>query len=326
MTVAWIVFVLITGRVLTMGGQFGERLAAGAGRPRRFVWLATLFATALWPAVSLGVLNLASAARDFGWGLGGPRDIPLIVLRVPSAMAPAWFDSALLVAWGIVSTVLLTRLALFAYATKRWRQTLATVELDGVRVRLSHNAGPAVVGVRAMDVVIPAWVLSLDASMQRMVVRHETAHRDAGDIRLLWIAAVLTALMPWNLLLWWQSSRLRLAIEMDCDARVLRHETGLAEYARLLLYVAQQASGSRVVPRLAPALNGGTTKLEYRLAAMSQHQPVTTALSRIACVVALVHIVVLALAIKAPVIERARPERPQVQFVRLPVVLVSPGR
>ena len=28
-------------------------------------------------------------------------------------------------------------------------------------------------------------------------------------------------LMPWNLPLWWQWRRLRFAIEVDCDARVL---------------------------------------------------------------------------------------------------------
>src|SRR5262249_58279568 len=27
--------------------------------------------------------------------------------------------------------------------------------------------------------------------------------------------------LPWNVALWWQRSRLRLAVEMDCDARVL---------------------------------------------------------------------------------------------------------
>ncbi|MEP6621072.1 MAG: M56 family metallopeptidase [bacterium] len=325
MSAAWIVFVLITGRVLTMAGQFGERLAAGAGKPRRFVWLATLLTTALWPAVSLAVLNLSQAALDLGWGFGTPRYIPVIVLRMPNAHVAAWLDSSLLMLWALVSAVLLARLAVFAYATARWRQGLATAEMEGVRVRLSRDAGPAVVGVRAMDVVIPTWVLGLDPSMQQLILRHETEHRDARDIHLLWFAAVLTALMPWNPLLWWQAGRLRLAIEMDCDTRVLRDHPHPAEYARLLLHIAQHASDGRVMSRLAPALNGDTTKLEYRLAAMSQREPASTVLSRAACVVAIAHIVVLALCIQAPDGNRPRPEFSSGRFVRM-IVPVSRDR
>ena len=50
---------------------------------------------------------------------------------------------------------------------------------------------------------------------------HERSHLDAGDPRLIALAVTLLVLMPWNPLLWWQFRRLRRAIEVDCDTRVL---------------------------------------------------------------------------------------------------------
>jgi hypothetical protein len=52
--------------------------------------------------------------------------------------------------------------------------------------------------------------------------------------------------MPWNVALWWQLSRLRLAIELDCDARVVAQTTGDAiAYSRLLVSVGERALATR---------------------------------------------------------------------------------
>jgi len=55
-----------------------------------------------------------------------------------------------------------------------------------------------------------------------MVIAHEQSHLAAHDPLLLIVALFLLVLMPWNLPLWWQLHRLRYAIEVDCDSRVLR--------------------------------------------------------------------------------------------------------
>lgn len=320
MLVAWIVCTLLAGRVLATGTLFADRLASATRRPRRFAWLAGLVATAVWPGVAIVVVRLADAVLARGWGFGGsgqPRYVPTIAVTVPRAVVPEWLDRPLVVLWGLASVVLLTRLAVFAYASSRWRRALPLVDLDGVSVRLARDAGPAVVGVRAMDVVIPVWVLSLEPALRRLVLRHETAHREARDIYLLWLAALLTALVPWNLLLWWQADRLRLAIEMDCDVRVLREDScpaAYALYARLLLRIAQTPGRATLTSRLAPALAGRTSRLEHRLAALRPSQR-PSPLWRAAYTLAAGGALVLASAIRAPALPRSlAPETPPMRF------------
>ena len=125
-----------------------------------------------------------------------------------------------------------------------------------------------------MGIVLPEWALALDEPLRALVLRHELEHRAARDPYLLLTAAVLTALLPWNIPLWWQARRLRLAIELDCDARVLRARPDPDRYARLLLAIAQRRSGRE--PSLAPALLEPTSNLERRIAIMrTAPQPAT---------------------------------------------------
>ena len=48
--------------------------------------------------------------------------------------------------------------------------------------------------------------------------------------------------MPWNLPLWWQLRRLRYAIEIDCDARVLKGGVDPAHYGETLIVVGERQS------------------------------------------------------------------------------------
>jgi beta-lactamase regulating signal transducer with metallopeptidase domain len=96
---------------------------------------------------------------------------------------------------------------------------------------------------------------------RRYVLRHEAEHRSAHDERLLFVASLFLVLAPWNLALWWQLRRLRLAVEMDCDNRVVSALGNAPAYGELLFKVAQAASRG---PRLQPALLG-VGMLEHRL-------------------------------------------------------------
>lgn len=73
-----------------------------------------------------------------------------------------------------------------------------------------------------------------------MGLLHEQEHLDAGDTRLLAIATGMVALMPWNPALWWQLRRLRAAIELDCDTRVLGRGVEPSAYANALLEVGER--------------------------------------------------------------------------------------
>jgi TonB family protein len=143
-----------------------------------------------------------------------------------------------------------------------WRER----HVDGAAVRVSENVGPAVVGLRRMDVVIPDWVLGLDAPLRSIVLRHEEEHRRARDPYLLFAAALATAMIPWNPFLWVQARRLRLAIEMDCDARVLRRHPSPERYGLLMLTIAQRRTTTPTL--FAPMLSEPVTQLERRIKAM----------------------------------------------------------
>jgi beta-lactamase regulating signal transducer with metallopeptidase domain len=76
--------------------------------------------------------------------------------------------------------------------------------------------------------------------------------------------------MPWNPALWWQVRRLCLAVELDCDNRVVKALGDAPAYGELLLKVAQAASRG---PRLQPAFLGGMGSLERRLTALVAPTP-----------------------------------------------------
>jgi hypothetical protein len=105
-------------------------------------------------------------------------------------------------------------------------------------------------------------MLQADVSVQRMTVLHESEHLSARDPQLLLAALSCVVLMPWNLPLWWLLRRLRAAVEIDCDSRVLRSGEDVVAYGRTLLEVA--TSHART-PLLAPALIEPTTQLERRI-------------------------------------------------------------
>jgi beta-lactamase regulating signal transducer with metallopeptidase domain len=87
---------------------------------------------------------------------------------------------------------------------------------------------------------------------------------------LLFLASLPLILMPWNLAMWWQLRRLCLAVELDCDNRVVAALGDATAYGELLLKVAE--AGSRG-PRLQPAFLGGMGSLERRLTALLAPTP-----------------------------------------------------
>jgi TonB family protein len=90
-------------------------------------------------------------------------------------------------------------------------------------------------------------------------VLHEAEHVLARDPQLALAGLLLCALAPWNLPLWWQLRRLRLAIEVDCDDRVLRRAGDASGYGSLLLEVSQRKA------HLALALAESRSMLERRI-------------------------------------------------------------
>jgi len=121
------------------------------------------------------------------------------------------------------------------------------------------------------SIVLPEWTLAAEPELQRLMLLHEQEHVRARDPHVLVQALVPLVLFPWNLPLWWQVKRLRLAIEMDCDARVLQRNADVAAYGELLLEVGRRAARRARISMA--AFSEGRTSLEARIRMMTNSRP-----------------------------------------------------
>jgi len=276
MIASWMLYAVAVGALLTVAALGLDRVAIARRRPTRIVWFSALVLAIVLP-IGRAAVQLAPRRP------AAVRVIPFTITVQSPAMTSReslWnrgnVDRALLFAWCALSALLLLRLTRSVLTLRRTRGMWESADLDGTSVRLSKNVGPAVIGLRSMDVVLPEWILSLDAPLRAIVLRHEEEHRSARDPYLLFGAAIAVALMPWNPALWFHARRLRLAIELDCDARVLRAHPSTERYGMLMLTIAQRRS---VGPTLfSPMLTEPTTLLERRILAM---RPATRRLARV---------------------------------------------
>jgi hypothetical protein len=122
------------------------------------------------------------------------------------------------------------------------------------------------VGFLRPQIVVPRWLTHCSPAEQDLVIAHERSHLDAHDAQLLIVAVCLLVCMPWNPVLWWQLRRLRLAIEIDCDARVLSLGYPVARYGETLIAVGErQSAGHAKSDVMGMARFGSTSFLERRI-------------------------------------------------------------
>ncbi len=290
-----IVYSLVIGAVLGAGAWSADTLARRAAVPQRFVWfgaLVMLFALTLsspWRGTSATVVELPVAAalsteatftaapEAFTFatlmanvfdGIEAFVDSLSTSLGAVVASVPLEVNIAMAAAWLLLSTALLVLLLLTLRRLEVQRRSFPRAELQGMHVRLGATRGPAVYGVLAPEIVVPNALLARSNEEQQLVLAHEDEHRSAHDPLLLALTAVLVALLPWHPFAWWCASRLRLATELDCDARVLRRGTSARRYGALLLAVADTMS-SAPRARHALALLDSRRHLERRILAMT---------------------------------------------------------
>jgi TonB family protein len=181
-------------------------------------------------------------------------------------------DTLLLVGWGAASGAVLLLLVLSQQVLRRDAARGHLRELDGHRVCITAASGPAVVGgLRRAAIVLPAWIVDLDPSVRSLAVRHEAEHLRTGDVRLLAVVVLAAVACPWNPFIWWQLRRLRDAMELDCDRRLLRAGVEVRAYGSLLLEVARRHERRP----LAVALAGRPTLLSRRIDHMTSRSSST---------------------------------------------------
>lgn len=290
------VSVLVSGSLLALA-LLVQQLVRGAV-PQRLVWSVALAASAVlaatqpWRRATVHPAAIAMpptpAAGTATEPAAGPsllararhtvRGVPALAAQVTvsASMATAgvlrtapspvqWF---VVVVWPVATLVLF---GIGAWSYRRQRRAVQRARqatIAGQPVLVTASVGPAVFGVRQPRIIVPAWLLTRTADEQRLVVQHEQAHIDAHDPLLLLGACALVALMPWNPAAWYMLSRLRLAIECDCDARVLQRGAAPRRYGALLIDL---SAAARPLPPLtgAPAFSHRASHLERRLRRMT---------------------------------------------------------
>jgi beta-lactamase regulating signal transducer with metallopeptidase domain len=293
MIAAWMLYCSLCACGLLAAGVLAERALLKGRAPVRFVWAAALFLSVLVPAVMFRVAprspEVIAPVPVLDVTVDGQTDNGVVasasasghVARTPQRdwrATFARFDDELLVLWLALSLAValnfLRGMLGLVWMRRRWQRR----DVLGVPVFVSERTGPAVIGAITSSIVVPEWVLELEPEQLALMLRHEHEHRRAGDARLLAVAQLTLIAMPWNLALWWQILRLRVAVELDCDARVLR-DADVRSYGDLLLEVAR--------PRRGPQLMGATafaeraTQLERRIRVMVRQREVTARAARV---------------------------------------------
>jgi beta-lactamase regulating signal transducer with metallopeptidase domain len=272
---AWMLYAITVSLLLTLAATCAAHSARLRGQQSRFIWAAclalSLLIPAVIPSVSVTLPRLSPAPsvqpprtialRNLAPTLVAPASL-LATLPQPSLVAT--LNAALPRIWAALS-LLLAAAACANAAMLAWRKRSWTpANLAGTPVLLTADAGPALAGLLFPKIVVPAWLLDESAETQRHVIAHERAHLAAGDTHLLASALALLILMRWNLPLWWQLRGLRLAIETDCDARLIAAGAEPTRYAETLIGIGEHRARP-LSPAMAMAEPVSTLEKRIRL-------------------------------------------------------------
>ena len=247
-------YVLFVSVLLSLAALIAEHAARQRRTAKRWIWLIAMASSLLLPLIVANVtVQVPNLIRQ------GSTQKPIVLREATSVHLPiamldrgmeaanvtpdrleaifhwTWLATSVIVLYGLVLSG-----GLIYWRTRLWTQGT----LCGTPVLVAPDVGPAVVGLLRPCIVIPTWLLQESAARQRFVLAHEQSHLDAADPHVLSIALCLLVAMPWNLPLWWQFHRLRRAIEVDCDARVLRSGSAVTGYCETLIQVGENQSRS----------------------------------------------------------------------------------
>jgi beta-lactamase regulating signal transducer with metallopeptidase domain len=249
---AWMIYAVLVAIALGAAGLIAEQAAKSRRLPTRWSWMMAIVGSLLLPIVIATVsvrlpAALQPTAASAPLALRDTTSIPLASTVIDwsgtrSYTASTTVNTILTDIWLASSFTLMVFLAVSTAVFHRRKRHWAHGSLCSVPVFVSESVGPAVVGLIRSRIVVPAWVMQEAPAQQRYVMAHEQSHLKARDPLLVAMALVLLLAMPWNPLLWWQFHRLRRAIEVDCDARVLQGGGDIGEYCETLIQVGQNQS------------------------------------------------------------------------------------
>jgi hypothetical protein len=271
---AWMLYFTLVSVLLGIAARLTEGALLLHGRAVRYVWLAALTGSLALPLL-VRLTPVADGARGMVVELpvaNEPTAAPSHVRTRPlldRIQLPARFERAAGITWAASAALAFLGLSMFfgglSFAARRWPRG----RMDDADVRLSEGAGPAVFGLLRPVIVVPAWLMHCPAEVRQLALLHEREHVAARDPLLLALSAALLAITPWNPASWWMFARLRAAVELDCDRRVLLRGANVGAYGAMLLGVAGRSSS----PILTASLVEPAVLLERRIVAMTpNHQ------------------------------------------------------
>lgn len=290
MIALWMAYAVAVALALGLAAAAAERGLRLADRQARGVWVAALAGAVVLPAAAyvfgpvsplsdlLAAVGASGGARADGAGGSGLAALLTSALAGvgpassasgggsgPAALArelAVSLEGPLLLLWGLLSAFLGARLAVGWWRARRrpgWRRE----RIDGRPVLVAPDVGPALLGLLRTEIVVPEWFREISPDLRQLALRHEEEHRRSRDPWLALGAELARVLMPWNPALHWAVRRLRRAIELDCDRRIVRDGVDRRRYGRLLVAVGGRSGGQGI--SRAVALSEGTTELERRV-------------------------------------------------------------
>lgn len=261
MIVAWMLYATATTLLLALAAGALEGVTRRHGRPVRGLWLVALAASLLLPLLALlPARPPAEGAPPSAPGAWEAWTGSLQTIAPPARRVD--LDLLALSGWATASALAALAVALSYASLLRRRREWAAREVDGHRVWVSPDTGPAVFGFLPGRIVVPEWLLRAPPEERALVLAHEEEHLRAGDAPLLLGALLVAVVLPWNLALWWLWRRLRRAIEIDCDLRVLARGADPRAYGRLLVGITAHGRAHRLA---VGALSESASFLERRI-------------------------------------------------------------
>jgi len=245
--IAWATYLLVISAIVSLAGLSLERAVRPHGLSTRWLWIGSLFASLSLPVVlsatsSQTVSSATAAHSPLRAATRGPTpaatpewtaQLPVPRAGSESARLDAVVEAAWIASSGTAAAVVISGWWYGRRRRRHWRRA----SVGGMELLVAEDAGPATIGLLHPQIVVPEWLLAAAPETLALVIAHERSHVEARDPGLLGLGMASAILMPWNALVWWQVHRLRLAIEVDCDRRVLRVGHDARLYARTLVDV-----------------------------------------------------------------------------------------
>ncbi len=319
MIAAFMLYALAISAIVSIAALLLDKTCAAMNWPRRAAWLAAMLLSVIAPIVMqtsgsepesstpapMQTITLPSAPTE---AIAAPATNLPVYVHVEQRRDFAWpslpsLDAALTFSWLALSIGLLLFYGRAWLLLRRHRDAWRSERVDGTNALVSDDIGPAVVGFWRSRIVVPRWLVAAPPSTRALALRHEAEHISARDPLALLLALALVAMMPWNVALWWQLRRLRFAIELDCDARVLRDNTNPADYGETLLLVGRRHHG---VPLGAVALTEPPSDLEKRIHIMMTGRSRFAALTAFCCAALCTSLLAATTQVNAPANEEMR--------------------